>query len=310
MLHSGPSGFSNAPVTKALLLLCGGTSVVSSLLNARYVLSLDVRQLMQKFQLWRLFTHNWLFLSPGELLFGMLLLYYFRIFERQMGSSKYAAMVSIFAGVSTLLQLVVLVPFRSFRIAVSGPYGILFGALVQFFAEIPVTYRFRVAGAVTLSDKSFTYLMAAQLVFSSFPASLLGAVCGIAAGCVYRSEGLRLRRVEFPGPLVRLCTKYLLPLLATETSATRVTTAPGLQPQAPPGADPHGTQGNFDTLLGPGRRAGPAMPMGAPQAPAPPREEDVATLESMGFSRAAAMEALRRAGGDLGAATELLLDGR
>ena len=38
---------------------------------------------LERGELWRLFTTNVVFTSPGEALFGMYLLYHFRVFERQ-----------------------------------------------------------------------------------------------------------------------------------------------------------------------------------------------------------------------------------
>lgn len=37
---------------------------------------------------WRIFTHQLFFNSAGDMLFGLLLLYSFRVFERQMGSER------------------------------------------------------------------------------------------------------------------------------------------------------------------------------------------------------------------------------
>lgn len=42
------------------------------------------------FQLWKIFPSVFAFQSTPELMFGLYLLYYFRVFERQIGSNKYS----------------------------------------------------------------------------------------------------------------------------------------------------------------------------------------------------------------------------
>jgi hypothetical protein len=46
-------------------------------------------QLFRRQELWRLLTSSLCFTTPGEALFGLVLLYQFRVFERQLGSSKF-----------------------------------------------------------------------------------------------------------------------------------------------------------------------------------------------------------------------------
>ena len=50
---------------------------------------LGLQKVVQKLQLWRLVTAPFVFSSTPELLFGLYLLYFFRVFERQIGSNKY-----------------------------------------------------------------------------------------------------------------------------------------------------------------------------------------------------------------------------
>jgi len=47
------------------------------------------QKVVQKLQLWRLLTSSCVFSSTPELLFGLYLVYFFRVFERQIGSNKY-----------------------------------------------------------------------------------------------------------------------------------------------------------------------------------------------------------------------------
>lgn len=50
----------------------------------------DLNSILFNMQFWRLITSHLFFTSPGELLFGTLLIYYFRLLERQMGTEKFA----------------------------------------------------------------------------------------------------------------------------------------------------------------------------------------------------------------------------
>lgn len=63
----------------------------------------------------------------------------------------------------TALELLSLLTFHrvgpSFNAIPSGPVGIAFSLLYQYFILVPATYRFRVFG-VTLSNKVFLYTLA------------------------------------------------------------------------------------------------------------------------------------------------------
>lgn len=92
-MNSGPSGFGSAPVTKVLVLATAGTSVLLQLtLSARKgqagTLIVSTAQLL-------VFRHL------GELAFGTILLYYFRIFERQRGSERYSSLMHTYNAVMT-----------------------------------------------------------------------------------------------------------------------------------------------------------------------------------------------------------------
>lgn len=49
-----------------------------------------MQSVYEKLSVWRLITSLFAFSSTPELIFGAALLYYFRVFERQIGSNKYA----------------------------------------------------------------------------------------------------------------------------------------------------------------------------------------------------------------------------
>jgi len=137
------------------------------------------------------------FSSTPELIFGAALLYYFRVFERQIGSNKYAVFIVFSTMVSVLLQILALGYLKdpSINPLTSGPYGLIFASYVPFFFDIPVSMRFRIFG-LSLSDKSFVYLAGLQLLCSSGRRSVVPGVSGILAGLLYRLNTFGIRRLK------------------------------------------------------------------------------------------------------------------
>jgi membrane associated rhomboid family serine protease len=54
--------------------------------------------IVKKYQFWRILTSPCVFASTPELVFGLFLIYYFRIFERQIGSNKYTVCLLLILG--------------------------------------------------------------------------------------------------------------------------------------------------------------------------------------------------------------------
>jgi membrane associated rhomboid family serine protease len=294
-MNAGPSGFHNAPVTKCIVAACGLATVLVGTASGANGFSLSYQKVVQKLQLWRLFTSSCVFSSTPELLFGLYLVYFFRVFERQIGSNKYLFFVIFSSVVSTLLEVVALTLLRDPTALTGislapGPYGLIFASFVPFFFDIPISTRFKIFGA-RFSDKSFVYLAGLQLLLSSWKRSLIPGVCGLLAGFIYKSNMLGIRKVKFPEGLASAAGRLFAPLMSGVS--TPPTTARG------------------SALNGPGGRpfehrfAASAPPL---SAPAPPPEEYVATLVQMGFDRDDALQALAIARNDITTATTLLLE--
>lgn len=92
----------------------------------------------------------------------------------------------------------------------AGPTPIIFALLAQYHAAIPHVYKYRIvtssatarpSDGVTFSDKSVTYLLAAQLALSSLPGSLVAAAIGWGIGVAWRIEigPVRWTRWRVPG---------------------------------------------------------------------------------------------------------------
>lgn len=52
-----------------------------------------LQDIFSNFRLWKLIVSIFAFSSAPELMFGLYLLYYFRVFERQIGSNKYSVSI-------------------------------------------------------------------------------------------------------------------------------------------------------------------------------------------------------------------------
>ncbi|MCO5578967.1 hypothetical protein L7F22_032818 [Adiantum nelumboides] len=186
-MNSGPSGFNNAPVSKVVVIACGIASVIVGTQGGAKACSLCYQALVKKHQFWRVLTSSCIFSSTPELIFGLYLVYFFRVFERQIGSNKYSVFLLFSTVVTTILNVVyVLVSKDPSPLGLSsGPYGLIFASFVQFFFDIPTSARFRLFGA-QFSDKSFVYLAGLQLLLSAWKRSLIPGVCGLLAGAAYR----------------------------------------------------------------------------------------------------------------------------
>lgn len=285
MLSAGQPGFVHAPVTKVVVALVVLFTVFGSIIGSQTRLTLRLNHITKSYQFWRFITHNLVFTTPGELLFGVVLLYFFRQFERQLGSSRFTAFTLITAAFHTVFLSVA--QLARLRLApASGPYALVFASLVHFFFETPKIYHFQLLGALDLSDKTFIYFLAIQLVFSSPPRSLLSCASALAAGMLYRLPPLR-DHAAMPEPLVSLCSTYLLPLLGT---TPRIGTSVEMAARA--------------------HRTAVAATAAASGTTEPPTvsASNVETIAAMGFSRQQAVLALQRAHDDVQIATDYLLN--
>jgi len=187
MFPSSPSGLFNAPATKFFMVAAGITSIVASSFNFYLDLNLTRNGLLL-FQLWRLLSHHFLFKNPGDLIVGLLIIYYFRVFERQMGTKNFLSTIITMMLISTSLEIAVL-SADLMKLSFEGAYGYIFGLLVLFWFEVPVSSRFSILG-INSNDKLFLYLLSFQLFYSNLPSTGLQAMCGLVAGLITQSGKL------------------------------------------------------------------------------------------------------------------------
>ncbi|WOK93615.1 rhomboid-like protein 20 isoform X2 [Canna indica] len=289
MLHGGPPGFHNAPVTRTLVISSAIITVTSGLRGRVNRLGLSYQDITENHNLWKTVPSVFAFSSTPELIIGLYLIYYFRIFERQIGSNKYSVFVLFSSIVSTLFEIAALRLLKDSRVLASGPYGLIFASFIPFFLDIPVTSRFRMLG-LKFSDKSAVYFAGFQLLLYSWKRSFIPGICGLVAGFLFRINAFGIRRLKFPKKIASAVSRLFL---SSSTSSSRSSSA-NVRGNARVSYIDHHVQRNYPS-------AG-LIPM-----PEPP-ESSIATLVSMGFDSNAARQALMQARNDVNVATNILLE--
>jgi hypothetical protein len=217
--------------------------------------------------------------SAAEGFFLLLLLYAMRLFERRLGSARFAAMLGFTLLSGCLLQLLVLTLLSDLVSAVPpGPYLAAGLSAVLYWRLVPATARYRLFW-LTLTDKLPFYLILLQLVLASGPpiAALLALLPGVAAGLLYLHPAL-------PGLRSAAVSPALLARLLPAPAPRRI----------------------------PRPASQPAAALVAPIVPAAEGgqgwEEALQVLQGLGLARAAAEDLLRAHGGNGEAALNSLLD--
>lgn len=285
-MNGGLPGFHNAPASKAVVVAAGLFSVAFGFRGHSLNLGLAYQSVYEKLSVWRLITSFFAFSSTPELIFGAALLYYFRVFERQIGSNKYAVFIIFSTMVSVLLQILALGYMKdpSLNPLTSGPYGLIFASYVPFFFDIPISMKFRIFG-LSFSDKSFVYLAGLQLLFSSGRRSIVPGLSGILAGLLYRLNTFGVRRLKFPEFATSLFPQLSLPFSSNPYQGLPITENDGSIPS-------HQARQIED----------------ARTATQDPTESSIAALVSMGFDRSAAIQALALTNYDVNLASNILLE--
>ncbi|EGE82642.1 hypothetical protein BDDG_05586 [Blastomyces dermatitidis ATCC 18188] len=224
------SGFTNAPISKYVMVFIIASSITASIADVKYLLYIQVvPHLWQYWQVWRLGVWQLAYTNSGEALFAALLVYQLRVIERLWGSRKFGSFLITTLPYTTLLPPLLLslllrpLSLNTLNYLPAGPTAILFALLVQFYSAIPHAYKYRIATTTSsssspisqspststssptppslkVSDKSTTYLLAAQLALAQFPHSLIPAAIGWAVGYAWRSEVLPGRATAWRVP--------------------------------------------------------------------------------------------------------------
>ncbi|XP_022852364.1 rhomboid-like protein 20 [Olea europaea var. sylvestris] len=289
-MNGGPSGFNNAPVTRTIIIATALLTILFGIQGRSGNVGWSYQDIFKKLQIWKLIASVFAFSSTPELLFGIYLLYYFRMFERQIGSNKYSVFILFSVIVSLLLEILALKLLKdpSLTILTSGPYGLIFSSFIPFYFDIPVSTRFRVF-SLHFSDKTFIYLAGLQLLLSSWKKSMLPGICGILAGFMYRLNVLHVRKIKFPEFIASFFSGLSWPFRGSTSPTAAARNILGSSPFQASQA----VERNYPASL---------------SSTIEPAEDLIATLVSMGFERNPARQALIHAGNDINAATNILLE--
>ncbi|KAJ8087049.1 hypothetical protein PM082_005874 [Marasmius tenuissimus] len=210
--------FENAPFSKGLATGLALTSIAVGLFDIKHYFHLQlVPHITRHHQYWRLFTRNLAFGSSGDLLLAESILFNVGVLvERHFGTWKFASFALVSTILSTLLEVVALFLFRRAGLThlPAGPFALVFSLLYQYSRIIPTVYDFRVFG-IPLSNKSFMYILAVQLLLSRLPGTAAVALIGILAGQIYRSDIVNLKTYRIAPSVTRMSKRFALPLIGT-----------------------------------------------------------------------------------------------
>lgn len=125
-----------APATKLVLGVCGLLSLVVSAPRLSVSLSLDgAAQLLERGQWWRLASSLWPASSVAGGLVTAFLLYRFRTFERQMGSSRFSALLLLVTAWAAGTRAGLVLSGAAPHGLASGPLELLGALFVYYFRE-------------------------------------------------------------------------------------------------------------------------------------------------------------------------------
>ncbi len=83
--------FTNAPVTRSLVLGLVASSIAANLLDIKHYFYILVDpHIVRYHQLWRILTYQLCYTNSSEVLFASMTIYNMRVIERMWGSRKYA----------------------------------------------------------------------------------------------------------------------------------------------------------------------------------------------------------------------------
>lgn len=138
---------------------------------------------------WRLFTSKLVFLDIKDLICSCLLLYYFRVFERRMGSRRYASHLLSSLILSSILEVGLIFSIEWYTGVVvnflpSGPLPMIFSLFVNFFFDIPNARKASLFG-IPFSGKALAYFLGVQILAGS-RGSLISATAGVLSGLILR----------------------------------------------------------------------------------------------------------------------------
>ncbi|KAL1282275.1 hypothetical protein QQF64_001078, partial [Cirrhinus molitorella] len=171
---TGSRGLYKAPLSKSLLLLPTVLTVLLTVLLPQYqdLFIYNLQAVRQGKQFWRLVSGRLICLDLKDTFCSSLLIYNFRIFERRFGSHKFASFLFGAWILSAFVDLLLTEALRyMFELKVdvlpAGLLGPVFALFVPFYCSIPRVQVTQLLGHISITNKSLTYIVGAQLLTSS-----------------------------------------------------------------------------------------------------------------------------------------------
>jgi hypothetical protein len=294
-------GFEHAPFSWVVLLVSSALTFILGSVSRS--LAFDVVRISGG-EYFRLLGCQMFFPSVPQAVVGAFLVYTLRQLERMMGTRKLGAFLFVSYVLTLVLQLAFVVVLQTlmggrYMVPASGPYFFIFGLLPLFARHVPTLRGTRFfGGLVTFSEKTWTYLLAAQIACSDGAPSVCSALAGYAAGSLYMVDPLRLSSFRFP--------RFVDKAFGTVGSFF-VSLMPDTTPAAAAAAGGGAAVAERGGRHAPGSRGGGMY--GTANTPAAPSAEVIASLTALGFDEAAVLNALRRTNNNPDAAANLLLTG-
>uniref|UniRef100_A0A3B4XNA1 UBA domain containing 2 n=1 Tax=Seriola lalandi dorsalis TaxID=1841481 RepID=A0A3B4XNA1_SERLL len=321
---TGSRGLYKAPLSKGLLLVLNGLTVMLTLLPQYQELFVyNLQAVTHQHQVWRLLCGRLVCLDVKDSFCSSLLIYNFRIFERRFGTRKFAFEMFIFLFLSVSLFVHVISNLCTYLHFSSHRLAPVFSLFVPFYLSIPRMPVTQVLGHIHITNKSLVYIVGLQVSPCSAGVSM----------CVYiflcPSEFLRMRcffvfssppAVDFQplhtplgmGATLDIQRQQKMDLLDQQLLLAQYNEARRNTRQQPQPGLLQWTR-LFPSLRHRGQNRPPMQPR--PQAQTQPSTHclvfffgpQVARLVEMGFSRTDALEALRASNNDINMATNFLL---
>jgi len=321
MNQHSTSGFYKASVSKVML----GSLAVShiamnlgALSNLQKYMVCKIPDSMNKGEWWRLITSKISFLETKDAIFCFVLIYYFRIFERRLGSRKFVSHLIAMAGLSGLFEWVITSLFLMSNIkAISGilsigPYGCILPWFVFYMSDIPSLNSTSVFG-MTMSNKIMTYLMGLQVALGSSQNFIMSA-SALMAGVIVKTNSLWIQNITSVPKWMANASQKLFGWLVDSSPPEQGAIGATLEIQRSQQIEALEQyqiqqQARMNARRLPNqvfRQRVPPQHQAAAAAPEP-TEANITLLVDMGFPRQQAIDALREAHNDLSTATSILL---
>ncbi|KAM4607926.1 ubiquitin-associated domain-containing protein 2 [Polymixia lowei] len=217
---TGSRGLYKAPLSKGLLLVLSGLTVMLTLLpQYQGLFTYNLHAVTHQQQVWRWVCGRLICLDLKDTFCSSLLIYNFRIFERRFGTRKFASFLLGTWFLSALIDfLLAQAVYFLFDYEVEElPTGLLspvFSLFVPFYLSIPRVPVTQVLGHIPITNKSLVYVVGLQLLTSS-PFMWLIALSGLISGGLYHCNVLGLQQLLFmPAWLSRMGRSILEPLFS------------------------------------------------------------------------------------------------